>query len=227
MGAPGAQQQMGGMGAPKGGGGRMGAPGAQQQMGGGRMGAPAGGGRMGPPGGGRMGPPTGGGGRMGPPGAQQMGGPGAMKGGAGMEGQGQGMGEGPAAGGGGKSPIQRTHGILERAAQAVKKGGQGQDLLRQAVVHNLAARWSQRYGRPKAAMHLTLKSRQLARQAMQANQQKVAKADQSDPASETAAAEGAAPAEVEEAVTKADAVVPAAEEVAEKAAEVDSDAAAE
>ena len=85
--------------------------------------------------------------------------------------------------------IARTRALITRAAQVVKKGGQGKVELRNAVVHNRAARATLHRGKPKVAMSLTLKARGFARAAIQANKEKVPAAEEKDPPAEVKEAE--------------------------------------
>ena len=114
--------------------------------------------------------------------------------------------------------IQQTAGLIRRAALIVKRGGRGKRELRGAVTHNQAARASVRENRPTIAVHLTLKARNFAREAIRANQGALTKADAANTPAETKAAAGADPAEAQAAVAEADKTVPSEEQVADQAA---------
>lgn len=99
--------------------------------------------------------------------------------------------------------LHRTHMVLMHAAAAVKKGGAEKDTFHQAVTHQAAARWAMQHDKTVIAMHLTLKARELARKAIQANKVRLVKEDQGDDPEETKAAAGASEQEASAAVSQA------------------------
>lgn len=121
--------------------------------------------------------------------------------------------------------IHRTRTIIARAVTAVKKNGQGKDELRKGVVYNRAARATLRKGKPKVAMHLTLKARGFARAAIKANKETLAAAEDKDEPAEVKEAEAAPEAEAQAAVAEAEKEVPPVEQIAEKAETVDGEGA--
>jgi hypothetical protein len=113
--------------------------------------------------------------------------------------------------------VSKTHAVIVKAHDVVKKSGKGKDDLRSAFVHQHAARSAMKKGKLKVAAHLTLKARGFARAALKANaDQAAAAADSTDTKEETQAADGATPADAQAEVADSDKATPPADDVAKQ-----------
>lgn len=108
--------------------------------------------------------------------------------------------------------LKNTDKVLKHAAKAAKDGGSLKGRLRNAIVHQRAARAAMKSEKYKVATKLTLEARVLAGHVIKGNKAK--KLDEQEPTSaETADAEGVLEEETESLLKAAELVVPDEETV--------------